>query len=119
MIYLQGEVLIRVHYSGVNYKDSLAAIPTETLLATYPDRSELIWLVLSFHLRIPALKKETKSLRPPYGIGVSQSGGYSQFARVPAEWIVPFPDGLTMKEAMIIGTGRFHCASIGSAAGRK
>ncbi|MFE0505921.1 NADPH:quinone oxidoreductase family protein [Peribacillus butanolivorans] len=106
----QGEVLIRVHYSGVNYKDSLASIPNGNIVTSYPivPGIDLAGVVVSSEN--PRYKEGDEVIATSYGIGVSQSGGYSEFARVPAEWIVPLPEGLTMKEAMVIGTAGFTAA---------
>lgn len=106
----QGEVLIRVHYSGVNYKDSLASIPNGNIVTNYPivPGIDLAGVVVSSEN--PHFKEGDEVIATSYGIGVSQSGGYSEFARVPAEWIVPLPEGLTLKEAMVIGTAGFTAA---------
>ncbi|MGW6662200.1 NADPH:quinone oxidoreductase family protein [Peribacillus sp. NPDC055009] len=106
----QGEVLIRVHYSGVNYKDSLAAIPNGNIVSSYPIVPGIDMAGVVVSSEESRFKEGDEVIATSYGIGVSQSGGYSQFARVPAEWIVPLPDGLTMKEAMIIGTAGFTAA---------
>ncbi|MBO0998258.1 acryloyl-CoA reductase [Bacillus sp. SD075] len=106
----QGEVLIRVHYSGVNYKDSLATIPNGNIVSSYPIVPGIDMAGVIVSSEDSRFKEGDEVLATSYGIGVSQSGGYSQFARVPAEWIVPLPDGLTMKEAMIIGTAGFTAA---------
>ncbi|MDP1417120.1 acryloyl-CoA reductase [Peribacillus simplex] len=106
----QGEVLIRVHYSGVNYKDSLACIPNGNIVSSYPIVPGIDMAGVVVSSEDSRFKEGDEVIATSYGIGVSQSGGYSQFARVPAEWIVPLPDGLTMKEAMIIGTAGFTAA---------
>ncbi|MDQ0881804.1 acryloyl-CoA reductase [Peribacillus sp. V2I11] len=106
----QGEVLIRVHYSGVNYKDSLASIPNGNIVSSYPIVPGIDMAGVVVSSEDSHFKEGDEVIATSYGIGVSQSGGYSQFARVPAEWIVPLPEGLTMKEAMIIGTAGFTAA---------
>jgi putative YhdH/YhfP family quinone oxidoreductase len=52
----------------------------------------------------------TAVLAHGYDIGVSRHGGYAQYARVPAEWLIALPDGLSAREAMIVGTGGFTAA---------
>lgn len=106
----EGEVLIRVHYSGVNYKDSLATIPNGNIVASYPivPGIDLAGVVVSS--KDSRYKEGDEVIATSYGIGVSHFGGYSEFAQIPAEWVVPLPEGLTLKEAMIIGTAGFTAA---------
>ncbi|MDF9759146.1 putative YhdH/YhfP family quinone oxidoreductase [Peribacillus simplex] len=106
----QREVLIRVHYSGVNYKDSLASIPNGNIVSSYPIVPGIDMAGIVVSSEDSRFQEGDEVIATSYGIGVSQSGGYSQFARVPADWIVPLPDGLTLKEAMIIGTAGFTAA---------
>ena len=106
----EGEVLIRVHYSGVNYKDSLAGIPNGNIVHTYPfvPGIDLAGVVVSSE--DPRFQEGDEVIATSYEIGVSHFGGYSEYARIPAKWIVPLPKGLTLKEAMIIGTAGLTAA---------
>src|SRR5947209_1101017 len=105
-----GEVLIRVAYSSVNYKDALASIPEGRIVRSYPfvpgiDLSGVI--VESNDSRFSA---GDKVIVTSYDLGVSHYGGFSEYARVKADWIVPLPQGLTLKEAMAFGTAGFEAA---------
>lgn len=106
----EGEVLIRVHYSSVNYKDSLATIPNGNIVKNYPfvPGIDLAGVVVSSE--DSRFQKGDEVIATSYEIGVSHFGGYSEFARIPADWIVPLPNGLTLREAMIIGTAGFTAA---------
>jgi acrylyl-CoA reductase (NADPH) len=106
----KGEVLIRVYYSSVNYKDSLATIPNGNIVNTYPfvPGIDLAGVVVSSD--DARFQEGDEVIATSYDIGVSHFGGYSEFARIPAEWIVPLPKGLTLKETMIIGTAGFTAA---------
>ncbi|MGG4033135.1 acryloyl-CoA reductase [Paenibacillus cisolokensis] len=106
----EGEVTIRVAYSSVNYKDGLASIPDGQVVKTYPivPGIDLAGTVASS--RDPRFKEGDEVLVTGYGLGVSHHGGFSQYARVPAEWVVPLPEGLTLKEAMAYGTAGFTAA---------
>lgn len=106
----QGEVLIRVHYSSVNYKDSLATIPNGNIVNQYPfvPGIDLAGVVVSSD--DSRFQEGDEVIATSYEMGVSHYGGYSEYARIPAKWIVPLPEGLTLKEAMIIGTAGFTAA---------
>ena len=106
-----GEVLIEVHYSSVNYKDGLAGTnPKSGVIRNYPiilgiDLSGVVVESLD-----PTFQAGDKVIVTGYGLGVSHFGGFSQYARVPAAWVVPLPEGLSLKEAMIIGTAGYTAA---------
>ncbi|MDE5414483.1 NADPH:quinone oxidoreductase family protein [Alkalihalobacterium chitinilyticum] len=106
----KGEVLIEVHYSSVNYKDGLASIPKGKIVQSYPfiPGIDLAGTVVSSI--DPRYKEGDKVIATSYEIGVSHFGGYSQYARIPGDWVVPLPKGLTLKEAMIYGTAGFTAA---------
>src|SRR3954447_5440921 len=106
----EGDVLVRVYYSGVNYKDSLATIPNGNIVNTYPfvPGIDLAGVVVSSS--DSHFKEGDEVIATSYEIGVSHFGGYSEYARIPAKWIVPLPKGLKLKEAMIIGTAGFTAA---------
>lgn len=106
----EGEVLIRVAYSSVNYKDGLAAIPDGKILRSYPfiPGVDLAGEVVSS--TDERFREGDQVIASGNGIGVSHFGGYSQYARIPADWVIPMPAGLTAREAMIYGTAGFTAA---------
>ncbi|ASA20835.1 acryloyl-CoA reductase [Paenibacillus donghaensis] len=106
----EGEVLIRVAYSSVNYKDGLAAIPDGKILKSYPfiPGVDLAGEVVSS--TDERFREGDQVIASGNGIGVSHFGGYSQYARIPADWVIPMPAGLTAREAMIYGTAGFTAA---------
>ncbi|WP_066318976.1 acryloyl-CoA reductase [Bacillus sp. FJAT-29814] len=106
----EGEVLIRVQYSSVNYKDSLASIPEGNVVKSYPMIPGIDFAGVVVSSEDPRFKEGDEVIATSYEIGVSHFGGYSEYARIPAKWVVPLPEGLTLKEAMIIGTAGFTAA---------
>ncbi|WP_339171635.1 acryloyl-CoA reductase [Solibacillus sp. FSL R5-0691] len=105
-----GDVLLKVEYSSINYKDSLAAIPDGNIVKSYPfvPGIDLAGTVISSEN--PQFKEGDKVIATSYEIGVTHFGGYSEYARIPSEWLVPLPEGLSLKEAMVIGTAGFTAA---------
>ncbi len=106
----EGEVLIHVAYSGVNYKDGLASIPEGKIVRNYPFIPGIDLAGVVEESSDPNFKEGDKVLATSYDIGVSHYGGYSEYARVKGEWVVPLPAGLTLKEAMALGTAGFTAA---------
>ncbi len=106
----EGEVLIKVAYSSVNYKDGLASIPNGKIVRSYPfiPGIDLAGTVVSSD--DSRFNEGDEVIATSYEIGVSHYGGYSEFARIPGDWIVPLPEGLTLKEAMVYGTAGFTAA---------
>jgi acrylyl-CoA reductase (NADPH) len=107
---MQGELLIRVAYSSVNYKDGLASLPDSRIVRSYPmiPGIDLAGTVVSSE--DPRYRTGDEVIVTSYGLGVSHYGGFCSYARVPAAWGVPLPKGLSMKEAMALGTAGFTAA---------
>ena len=105
-----GEVLIKVAYSSINYKDGLASIPEGKIVRSYPfvPGIDLAGVVVSSE--DPRYREGDQVIATSYEIGVSHYGGYSEYARIPADWIVPLPENLSLKEAMIYGTAGLTAA---------
>jgi acrylyl-CoA reductase (NADPH) len=105
-----GDVMIKVAYSSVNFKDGLASIPNGKIVRSYPfvPGIDLAGTVVSSEDN--RFKEGDEVIATSYEIGVSHYGGFSEFARIPAKWIVPLPKGLNLREAMVYGTAGFTAA---------
>src|SRR2546421_5813146 len=102
-----GEVLVKVAYSSVNYKDGLASIPEGKIVRSYPFVPGVDLAGVVVESSDPRFKPGDEVIAPSYALGVSHGGGFSEYARVKADWMVPLPAGLTLKEAMALGTAGF------------
>jgi acrylyl-CoA reductase (NADPH) len=101
-----GDVVVRVDCSSVNYKDALATIPKGQVARISP-------LVPGIDLAGTVVEgpgEGTEVLVHGYDLGVAHHGGYAEYARVPGDWVVPLPEGLSTKQAMAIGTAGFTAA---------
>lgn len=105
-----GEVLVKVAYSSVNYKDGLASIPNGRVVRNYPLVPGIDMSGVVAESSDPRFKPGDEVIVTSYDLGVSHSGGFSEYARVKAAWVVPLPQGLTLKEAMALGTAGFTVA---------
>src|SRR5262245_21898706 len=101
--------LVEVHWSSVNYKDGLASTPAGKVARISPivPGIDLAGVLLEDAGELAA---GTSVLAQGYDIGVSRHGGFASYARVPAEWLVPIPAGLSEREAMVVGTAGFTAA---------
>ena len=105
-----GDVTIKVEYSSVNYKDALAATGQGKIIRNFPLIAGIDAAGTVVDSRDNRFGQGNKVLVTGYDFGVAHNGGYSEFARVPAEWVVPVPDGMSTYQAMAIGTAGFTVA---------
>lgn len=102
-----GDVLINVRYSSVNYKDGLASTPDGKIVRSYPFIPGIDLSGVVVRSKDSRFKAGDEVIATSYEIGVSHFGGYSEYAQIPADWVVPLPKGLSLKEAMVYGTAGF------------
>lgn len=103
----EGNVTIRVHWSSFNYKDVLAITGKMPVIRSFPmvPGIDLAGVVESSDDDRYEVGQEV--LVTGYGIGEAHWGGYAELARVPGDWLVPLPEGLTLRQSMAIGTAGF------------
>lgn len=106
-----GEVLIRVHYSALNYKDALSATGNKGITKKYPHTPGIDAAGVVEISRSANFATGEEVIVTGYDLGMNTDGGMAEYIRVPAQWIVPKPNEYTMKECMIIGTAGFTAAS--------
>ncbi len=102
-----GEVTVRIAWSSVNYKDGLATIHNGKVARISPLIPGIDLAGEVIDSDDPGIPAGLGVLAHGYQLGVSHHGGYSQYNRIPAGWVVPLPEGLTGREAMAIGTAGF------------
>lgn len=102
-----GDVLIRVHYSSINYKDALSAIGNKGVTRNYPHTPGIDAAGVVEYSENEKYKVGDKVIVTGYDLGMNTAGGFGQFIRIPAEWIVKLPEGISLKESMILGTAGF------------
>ena len=105
-----GEVVIRVACSDVNYKDALAATGAGRILRRYPLVGGIDLAGTVESSGDSRFKAGDAVLVTGCGLSETHDGGYAQFARVPAEWVIPMPAGLDAETAMSLGTAGFTAA---------
>jgi NADPH2:quinone reductase len=105
-----GDVLIRVHWSGVNFKDALAVTGRGKILRRFPLNAGVDASGVVESSSDPRFCAGDPVLVNGMGLGETHDGGYAEYLQVPADWIVPLPVGLTLREAMVLGTAGFTAA---------
>ncbi len=106
----QGEVLVRVAYSSLNYKDALAAQGHPGVARKLPHVPGIDAAGAVAESSDSRFKPGDSVVVTGYELGAGQWGGWSEYVRVPADWIVPLPRGMSLKETMVLGTAGFTAA---------
>ncbi|KFN01051.1 acryloyl-CoA reductase [Bacillus clarus] len=106
----EGEVLIHVQYSSLNYKDELSATGNKGVTRKYPHTPGIDAAGEVISSENPSLKKGDQVIVTGYDLGMNTSGGFGEYICVPADWVVPLPVGMSLKESMMYGTAGFTAA---------
>ena len=105
-----GDVVVRVHFSSVNYKDALAGTGRVRILRRSPLVGGIDLAGEVVESSSPKFAQGDKVIVNGSGLSETHDGGYAEFARVPAKWIVPLPKNLSLLQTMVIGTAGFTAA---------
>ena len=105
-----GEILIKVAYSSVNYKDALAGSGKGRILRRYPLNGGIDVAGYVAASTDPAFREGDQVLCTGSGLSETRDGGYAGYARLESKWAIALPGGLTLREAMILGTAGFTAA---------
>ena len=103
-------MVVESHYSGVNYKDALAATGAGRVVRRFPCVGGVDVAGVVASSTDTRFKAGDQVLVTGYGMGVDHDGGFAEFVRVPADWVVPLPSGLTLYQTMALGTAGFAAA---------
>lgn len=104
------DVLIQVHYSSLNYKDALSATGNKGVTQKFPHIPGVDASGIVVESRNDQFKPGDEVIVTSFDLGQNTPGGFGQYLRVPSEWVVPLPNGITLKEAMMIGTSGYTAA---------
>jgi len=104
------DVLVRVHYSSLNYKDALSASGNKGVTRHYPHTPGIDAAGIVEESRDERFRAGDKVIATSYDLGQNTPGGFGEYIRVPGDWIVPLPAGLSLKESMILGSAGFTAA---------
>jgi NADPH2:quinone reductase len=105
-----GHVVVRVRWSGVNFKDALAVTGRGKILKRFPLNAGIDAAGTVESSEDPRVRPGDPVVLNGMGLGESHDGGFAEVLRVPGGWVVPLPAGLSLREAMILGTAGFTAA---------
>ncbi len=105
-----GEVLIRVRYSSLNFKDALSATGNKGVTRQYPHTPGIDAAGVVEASSVPELNAGDEVIVTGYDLGMNTAGGYGQYIRVPAAWVLKRPEGLSLRDSMLLGTAGLTAA---------
>jgi putative YhdH/YhfP family quinone oxidoreductase len=106
----QGEIVVRTAYSSVNFKDALAGTGQGRILRRFPLVGGIDVAGHVVASTDPEFREGDAVLVTGCGLSETRDGGYSEYARLEARWAIPLPQGLDLRESMILGTAGFTAA---------
>lgn len=106
----QGNVLIRVQYSSLNYKDALSATGHPGVTTKFPHVPGIDAAGTVVSSTVPQFHNDESVIVTGFDLGMNTWGGFAEYIRVPADWVIPLPPRLTLRESMILGTAGFTAA---------
>jgi len=106
----ENDVLIKVHYSSVNYKDALSASGNKGVTRQYPHTPGIDAAGVVVRSQASQLTAGQSVIVTGYDLGMNTSGGFAEYISVPAQWVVPLPEGLSQFESMVLGTAGLTAA---------
>jgi len=106
----EGEVLIDVHYSSLNFKDALSASGNKSVTREYPHTPGIDASGVVVSSSDASFSEGDEVIVCGYDLGMNTSGGFGQYIKVPAGWVVKCPEGLSLKASMTLGTAGFTAA---------
>jgi acrylyl-CoA reductase (NADPH) len=105
-----GNLLVRVHYSSLNYKDALASTGHPGVVRKFPHVPGIDAAGVVVESGSPKFAAGDEVLITGFELGADRWGGYADFVRISADWALPLPDGMTMRDSMFYGTAGFTAA---------
>lgn len=100
----EGEILVRVIWSSLNYKDALSASGNRGVTRNFPHTPGIDAAGVVAESSSEAFRPGDEVIVTSYDLGMNTSGGFAEFIRVPVDWVVPLPPGLDLRESMVLGT---------------
>jgi len=106
----EGDVLIKVLYSSLNYKDALSATGNKAVTRQYPHTPGVDAAGIVVTSSVNEIAEGEEVIVTGYDLGMNTAGGFGQYIRVPSDWVVKSPAGLSLRDSMILGTAGFTAA---------